>query len=208
VTVRIVVTGGECTGKTTLAAALAEALDAPWLSEAARAYAEDAARQGRTLSLATVEPIASRHIAAEDALLRTATSDGGGPHTAPNAAPKSAPNMTPPATPALIVYDTDLLSTVAYSRHYYGTSSAWLEREARARQADLYLLCAPDLPWTPDGVRDRPDDREAMFAHFGAVLREFGATVTIVRGTGEARLAAALAAVHAQLALPAGGRRR
>ncbi|HVZ49034.1 MAG TPA: ATP-binding protein [Gemmatimonadaceae bacterium] len=193
-TLRLVVTGGECTGKTTLAAALAARLDAPWLPEAARAYAEDAARQGRTLSLATVEPIAMRHIAAEEALLRPAAASGGGNRGA-----------TPHGAPALVVYDTDLLSTVAYSRHYYGTSSAWLEAEARARRADLYLLCAPDIPWTADGVRDRPEDREAMFAHFGAVLREFGAAVTVVRGTGEARVAAALAAVHAQVALPAGG---
>lgn len=176
VATRIVVTGGECTGKTSLAEALGARLGAPWLPEAARGYAEEAAREGRALTLRDVEPIARRHVAAENAAV------GG------------------MAGPAVIVLDTDLLSTVAYSRHYYGASSAWLESEARMRLGDIYLLCAPDIPWAPDGVRDRPGNREAMFAHFVAVLGEFGAHVHIVRGPGGARLDAAADAVQAMLA--------
>lgn len=173
VTVRVVLTGPECTGKTTLAADLASAFGTPWLPEMARAYAAERAAKGQLLAAADVDLIAARAIAAEDA----------------------AEDAALAAMPPLLVLDTDLLSTVTYARHYYGASSAWLEGEARARRAQLYLLCAPDIPWIPDGIRDRPDRRDELFSEFDRVLTEFGADVTVVRGSGNARLAAAMAAV-------------
>ena len=173
-TLRVVVTGPECTGKTTLAAGLGAEFDALWLGEAAREYAAEARRAGRELGLDTVEPIARRAVAAQDDAMRDA--------------------------PALLVLDTDLISTVVYSRHYYGTASEWLVAEARARRGDLYLLCAPDIPWTADGIRDRPEGRDAMFALFGSALAEFGATVVEIRGQGDARGDACAAAVRARLA--------
>lgn len=59
---RIVLTGSESTGKTTLAEALAAHYRVPWVPEFAREYA--AARQGR-LSAADVEPIALGQLALE-----------------------------------------------------------------------------------------------------------------------------------------------
>lgn len=167
---RVVVTGPECTGKTTLARAIASRLDAPWVPEAARAYAEV---RGGVLSAADVEPIA---IATRDAL-RRATAAG----------------------PAVLVADTDLVSTVVYARAYYGSCPGWVEAECRAQLGNLYLLCATDLPWEADGVRDRPDerDREAMHEAFAATLRALGVRVVPVTGTGPARTAHAMAAVLA-----------
>lgn len=168
---RVVITGPECTGKTTLAANLAEQLAAPWLPEEARDYAAAVARAGRTLDATDVDRIAERHAAAEDRLRA--------------------------ANPPLIVLDTDLMSTVAYGRHYYGSSSVWLESEAQARRGDLYLLCSTDIPWVPDGIRDRPMGREEMLDHFRRVLSEFDARTADIWGFGPARLEAALAAVRA-----------
>jgi NadR type nicotinamide-nucleotide adenylyltransferase len=168
VTRRIVVTGSECTGKTTLARRLAGHLGAPWLPEAARGYAIERRRAGLALSAADVEPIARQVIAAEDDALASA--------------------------PALLVLDTDLISTVVYARHYYGASPAWLEAEARARRGTRYLLCMPDLPWLPDGIRDQPAARETIHQLFRDALAEFGATVSIVSGHGGVRDTAAMAA--------------
>lgn len=172
-TLRVVATGPECTGKTTLAAGLGAEFGAPWLGEAAREYAAEAHRGGRVLGLDTVEPIARRAIAAEDAALQS--------------------------RPPILVLDTDLISTVVYSRHYYGTSSVWLEQEARHRRGDLYLLCAPDIAWMADGIRDRPEGREEMFALFRSVLAEFSATVVEIRGLGDARGDAATTALRSLL---------
>src|SRR5437879_678808 len=61
----------------------------------------------------------------------------------------------------LLILDTDLLSTVVYSRAYYGECPPWVEAAARERRAHLYLLHHPDVPWVADGLyRDVPDRRE------------------------------------------------
>lgn len=169
VTRRVVVTGPESTGKTTLAVALASRLKAPLVAEAARAYAEEHADE--ELTAADVAHIARNHVLADDAALTGA--------------------------PPLIVFDTDLISTVVYARHYYGSCPAWIEAEARARRGDRYLLCDIDLPWQADGVRDRPLQRELLLELFRATLHEFGARVVLVEGNGDSRLDAALAAVAA-----------
>lgn len=166
---RLVVTGPESTGKTTLATALGAHFGVPQVGETARHYAEARLAEGRALTAGDAEPIARAAIEAEDALLA--------------------------ASPAMLVLDTDLISTVLYARHYYGSSPAWMEEAARARRGDLYLLCDIDLPWFPDGVRDRPEQRDAMHALFRATLREFGCFVAPVGGSGGARLDAALRAV-------------
>lgn len=168
---RVVLIGPECSGKTTLASALAGEFGAPWTPEAARRFAES---HEAPLSALTVEPIARLSMALEDAALA--------------------------ARPPLLVRDTDLVSTVVYARHYYGSVAPWIEAEARARLADLYLLCRPDLPWSPDGIRDRPMHRDLLFEEFRSALAALGARVAEVGGTGPARLEAARAAVRGALA--------
>ena len=175
-TQRIILTGPESSGKTTLASALARRFRAPWLPDAARRYAEEVKRE---LTAADAGLIAQRTIDAEDAALA--------------------------AQPPLLLLDTDLISTVAYVRHYYGPCPAWIEAAARARRGDLYLLCAPDLPWTADGVRDRPAARGELYALFEGAMREFGCTTADVAGVGLVRERAALSAVTA-LVSAAGGR--
>ncbi len=166
---RICVTGPECAGKTTLAGRLAASLGTVWVPEAARLYAD---RSPRVLTLGDVEPIAREHIALADA--------------AAHAHSKSR----------AIVLDTDLISTVVYSRHYYGETSPWLERVAHERLAALYLLCDVDVPWEADGIRDRPHDREAMFALFSAELARQHARVVIIRGGWTVRWKLAKGAVE------------
>lgn len=165
--VRIVVTGSECTGKTTLALALADALGAPCVPEYARAYAE---AKGRVLDAADVEPIARGQMAAEDRVVETGV--------------------------PLVVLDTDLVSTVVYAQHYYGACPSWVEAAARERLGAVYLLCDVDLPWQADGVRDRSGQRTELHAAFVATLEACAARVALVRGVGDERLALARRAVE------------
>jgi NadR type nicotinamide-nucleotide adenylyltransferase len=88
----------------------------------------------------------------------------------------------------LIVLDTDLLSTVVYARHYYGSCPAWIEEEARRRRADVYLLLDTDCVWQPDPARDAGGEaREDLFDAFRAALDEFDTKWEIVSGDEEAR---------------------
>lgn len=167
---RVVLIGPESTGKTTLAAELAAAVDAPWTPESARLIAETSPEP---LSAATIEPIARRSIALEEEALAS--------------------------HPPLLIRDTDLVSTVVYARHYYQQCPPWIEAEAQARLGDLYLLCAPDLPWTADGIRDRRDSRDELFEDFQRELARCGARTVVIRGTGVARREGAMAAVREML---------
>jgi NadR type nicotinamide-nucleotide adenylyltransferase len=167
----VVLTGPEATGKTTLAKALARHFRAPWLPETAHSCAEEPRRE---LAPADAELIAQRAIESEDAALAS--------------------------NPPLLLLDTDLISTVVYVRHDHGRCPAWIEESARERRGDLYLLCAPDLPWAADGVRDRPARRQEMFALFEQAMAEFDCVSIDVSGAGIARERAALSAANALIA--------
>jgi NadR type nicotinamide-nucleotide adenylyltransferase len=151
---RVVLIGSESTGKTTLAKELAEERGVPWVPEYARQYLDE---KRAPLSYEDVEPIARGQMAAEDAARRT---------------------------PGLLILDTDLVSTMVYARHYYGACPSWIERAARERRADLYLLLQPDVPWVEDGAqRDRPGARGEVHELFRRALVAIGADVIDVRGS-------------------------
>ena len=173
----VVITGSESTGKTTLAARLAERYATAWAAEFSREYA---AAKGTPLGASDVEPIARGQIALEDRA-RHAAADAGAP---------------------LVFLDTDLASTVVYAHHYYGACPAWIERAAGERLGDLYLLCHPDVPWVADPQRDRPAHRDELHARFQArltALGALGARVADVRGGWEERERRAIHAVDALL---------
>ena len=165
----VVVTGSECTGKTTLAHEVARQCSGPCSPEFVREYLD---RKGLELDATDVEPIAVGQIAVEDAALSHAS--------------------------ALLVKDTDLVSTVVYARHYYGACPAWIEEAALAHRGDLYLLLHPDVPWVADRLqRDRPVERDLLHGLFRAALAGLGARVVDITGTWDERRDRALAAVRA-----------
>jgi NadR type nicotinamide-nucleotide adenylyltransferase len=171
----VVATGGESTGKSTLARYLAGAYDAPLSPEFARDYLE---RKAAPLTAADVEPIARGQRAGEQVAQA-------GAHD-------------------LVVRDTDLASTVVYARHYYGACPAWVEAEALGRRGDLYLLCHPDVPWVEDGLQhDRGHRRAEMHALFVDALRALGVPVVDVMGGWAERRERARCAVDALLRAPA-----
>jgi len=173
----VVVTGSECTGKTTLAAELAAQFGAPWSREFAREYVDT---KQAPLDASDVEPIARGQVAGERAADDAAASRGS----------------------RLVIRDTDLLSTAVYSQHYYFHCPAWVAESAREQLGDLYLLLCPDVPWIADGLqRDRPDDQARARMHdlFRSALTAAGALVVEIRGSWAERKSQAAAAITAAI---------
>jgi NadR type nicotinamide-nucleotide adenylyltransferase len=162
------VTGSECTGKSTLAHQLAEHYATECVPEFVREFART---MGGRLQLSDHGPIARGQIALED---------------------EYAPRAS-----KLLFHDTDLLSTVVYCRHYFGRCPEWIEAAAADRRRDLYLICDIDVPWTPDGMRDRGDRRPEMHKYFLDAVTAAGARWELVRGDPATRLAAARRLVDA-----------
>jgi NadR type nicotinamide-nucleotide adenylyltransferase len=164
----VVLIGSESTGKTELAQQLAAHFGVSYVPEFVRGYAE---AKGTPLDESDNEHIARGQMALEDEA-RARAGD-------------------------LVIQDTDLLSTVVYCRHYYGRVAPWIEREAAARRPDLYLLMDVDVPWVPDGVRNRGDRREEMQALFENAVAASGAPYVRISGSREERFRRAIEAIDA-----------
>ena len=166
----MVVTGSESTGKTTLATMLAESLGTVASPEFARDYLD---RKAVPLDRHDVEVIAVGQLAQEARHARRAG--------------------------RVMVMDTDLFSTVVYGAHYYGSIEPWIERAARERRADLYLLLDIDVPWVADAQRDRGDRREEMHALFRDALERNGARYVTIGGSWAERFDRARDAIRTLL---------
>lgn len=159
--------GAECTGKSTLADALARHFNAGLVSEYLREWCD---AHGRTPLQHEQHPIAAEQAARIEAASRKRD---------------------------LVICDTTPLITALCSQHYFNDDSLLAEAMAFQRRCDLTLLCAPDLPWQADGIqRDGPAVRAAFDARLRAALTAGGIGWVDIAGTESQRLAAALAAVQ------------
>lgn len=170
--------GAESTGKTTLAAGLGRVLAGRGrrvvvVGEALREFCDREARTPRRDEQAAIAAEQTRRIDAAAAAAE------------------------------IVVADTTALMIAVYSDLVFGDTSLYPSAEAGQRRCDLTLLTAPDLPWRADGLqRDGPQVRGPVDRRVRAALARAGVAFEPVRGEGDARLAAALAAVDRTLGGP------
>ncbi|MEO7358697.1 MAG: ATP-binding protein [Gemmatimonadaceae bacterium] len=165
---RIVLTGSESTGKTTLATQLAAHYEVEFVPEFVREYA---VQKGEPVVMSDHGAIARGQMALENEYAARAKS--------------------------LLFQDADLLSTVAYYTHYSGGCPQWIEDEAIKRRPNLYILAHIDTPWIADGIRDRGDRREEMHQIFVDTLTRLNAPYQELSGLGDGRLQNAIRIIDA-----------
>lgn len=167
--IRVVLTGSESTGKSVLARQLADRYRAVLALEFVRDFAM---KKESAIELGDTDQIARGQMALEDAQAARAASATG-----------------------LLVQDTDLLSTVVYSHHYYGDCPEWIVRAAADRRPDLYLLLEIDVPWVRDDVRDRETRRGEMQQLFRTAVADSSSPYVVIHGSWDQRLQLAVGAI-------------
>lgn len=179
---RIAVYGPESTGKTWLAERLAAHFGATLVTEYAR---ERWDAQGGVLALDDMLPVAKEQWRREDAAVAEAN--------------PCLISKGDQATQALVICDTDALTTMLWSDLLYGACPDELRRgaEKRCRNYALYLLLDIDVPFAPDPQRCFPDpaDREKGMRIWRGALDRRHLPYVLIRGTWAEREAAAIAAI-------------
>lgn len=166
---RVVLTGPESSGKSTLAEDLAIALACPFAEEAARNYLAEHPFKG-------IEDLIAIHRAQRRASEELISLNPGG----------KADSLL------VTIEDTDALTTWIWAEEKFGHVPEEIQTDFAQRRPMLYLLCHPEIPWEPDPLRENPTDRDRLFDRHLALLDAYGHPYVVLRGNRPERLAEAL----------------
>lgn len=172
--VKLVITGAESSGKTTLAKTLADHFQCFWVPEYARDYLEINGAQYQF-----------------DDLLKIA---GGQKSMQEILEQKSRI-----ADQKLLISDTDLLTIKIWSQVRFEKVDPQINHWLEESSVDLYLLCKPDIPWKKDPLRENENDREHLFSLYEKELKEKASPYAVIGGDRESRKAEAITKVEALL---------
>lgn len=169
----VAISGPESSGKTALAIRLAVHFGTWYVPEYARTYLE---QYGPGYTETDLKAIVSNQIAWWEQ-------------------PRSLANT-------LRFFDGDAAILHVWQSVRFGNANEELLRYAKQQTPTLTLLCAPDLPWSYDPLRENEHDREALFERYAAVLEEWKHPYVVISGSGDLRLQRAIAAVEAHIGHP------
>ena len=134
---KIVITGPESSGKTTLAEQLAAHFHTLHVKEYSRIYLHNLSRPYEEADLFN---IAKGQLASEE-VAKAKVKD-------------------------LLICDTSLEVIKIWSEVKYNHCHPWILEQYQQQQVNLYLLCSPDIPWEYDPQRENPADRNVLFKRY------------------------------------------
>lgn len=156
---RIAITGPECSGKTTLAKELARRYQTAYVPEFARSYLE--ANPG-FCTLSDLEYILTGQLEAEIKAMGRANQ--------------------------FLFCDTNPLVIKIWAEEVFGICPPTIQRAFETHIYDIVLLCAPDIPWEYDPLRENPQDRERLYQRYRETLSASGYPFVEVSGNLGERL--------------------
>jgi NadR type nicotinamide-nucleotide adenylyltransferase len=167
---KIVVTGPESTGKSTLCEQLATHYKTGWVPEYARQYL---LALGRPYQYDDLLIIARGQLEQEDRII------------------------TSLKTP-LVFIDTDMYVMKVWCEFVFGKCHSFILDQIVKRKYDAYLLCNTDLPWVADELREYPDleSRERLYYNYKDLMINQSVAWIDIRGDYDARLNKAMAFVN------------
>lgn len=103
--------------------------------------------------------------------------------------------------PKIWFVDTYLIITKVWLKWLFKTYPEWIDDEIAGTKDCLYLLCSPDIVWTPDIVRENGGaNRLKLFDEYKAELEKYKLNFKIVTGSGDDRVENALTFVKEYIA--------
>lgn len=156
---RVAIVGAASAGKSTLAARLAARHGTVWVPEYLREFVDT---HGRMPQAQDQFVIARTQVEREQAALARAS--------------------------GYLFCDTTPLMTAVYSRHYFGGIDDALEQLVRRCHYDVTLVCASDIPWEPDGMRETLDQCAIIAGLLFDELDKRNIAYTLVAGDAAQRL--------------------
>ena len=151
---KIIISGPESSGKTSLAKALSKDCKIEYTKEYARKYLTQIKKRYTKEDLSTIAKIQLE-----------------------NEISSSQKNE-------VSIHDTDLITIKIWSLYKYGDCENWILKELNKQKEEnrVYLLCSPDIPWQSDPLRENPNDREELFKIYQTELSDLGHTYFIING--------------------------
>ena len=165
---KIVVLGPESTGKSTLSEALAKHYGVVDCKEYARQYLHE---NGTKYNFEDLLTIAKGQLTLEQAAIQ------------------KAEQLFIEQSKNKIVIDTNMYVMKVWCEYVFNNCHTYILDEINNRNYDLYLLCDIDLAWTPDEMREYPDEkpRQELFAIYKDILINQNTPWGIVSGAGDER---------------------
>lgn len=163
--VSVIITGPESAGKSILSRQLAEHFKGSLVQEYARSYIENLKR---SYTFEDVEKITRIQIEQYQQITR------------------------PGGSGEYAFFDTFLLISKVWFEEVFACCPVWVNKALLSCKPDLALLCAPDLPWEADGVRENGHRREFLFERYKNELEFYNIPFCVVKGSGKQRFRNAL----------------
>ena len=151
---KVIVTGPESSGKTTLCKQLSEQFKIPFTEEFSRKYIDDLDRKYLQEDLVII----AKEQLENEQLTRS--------------------------NKQLSLHDTDLITLKIWSEYKYGNCNDWItsQIEQQKQEKRFYFLCSPDIPWESDPQRENPHNREELFEIYKVELEQLGHNYFILEG--------------------------
>ena len=95
------------------------------------------------------------------------------------------------------IVDTDFVVMKVWYDDKFGNTPADVIEKIGKDLFDLHILCAPDIPWEKDPLREDENNRDALFLKYIEELERFKKNYIIVEGSVEKRLKKSLETIEA-----------
>ena len=151
---KVIVTGPESSGKTTLCKQLSEQFKILFTEEFSRKYIDNLDREYLQEDLVII----AKEQLENEQLTRS--------------------------NKQLSLHDTDLITLKIWSEYKYGNCNDWItsQIEQQKQEKRFYFLCSPDIPWESDPQRENPHNRDELFEIYKVELEQLGHNYFILEG--------------------------